>query len=172
MQPASSTVAARLSLIASAETLEQLDMHIDALTDPDARSAAIRADHPELDQALRDGREEVLMDGKPVSVRLHLAMHEIVANQLADNDPGEVFETAGRLRDAGYDRHEIMHMLAAPLTEQIFGALTHQTTYDREKHVAELRTLPGSWERRRQQRTVARTNPQGRHANRRRRSRR
>ncbi len=51
------------------------------------RTAAVRADHPELEQALREGRDEVEAVGLPVNVRLHLSVHEVLASQLADDDP-------------------------------------------------------------------------------------
>lgn len=49
-------------------------------------------------------------------------MHEIVATQLWEGDPSEVWDTALRLRDAGYERHEIFHMLGRPVTDQIWAA--------------------------------------------------
>jgi hypothetical protein len=87
--------------------------------------------------------------------RLHLAMHEIVATQLWDNSPAEVWETAVRLLDAGYERHEILHMLSRPVSDQVWAALHDERPYDPERHVAALRELPGSWERERATRTSA-----------------
>ena len=107
------------------------------------RSVAIRADHPELDEALADGRDHVTVAGEPMNIRLHLAMHEVVAKQLAD-EPPEVYETAGRLLDAGYHRHQILHLLARPMASQIHAALTDKQPYDHARHVAALRALPAS----------------------------
>ena len=78
--------------------------------------------------------------------RLHLTMHEIVATQLWDDSPPEVWDTAVRLLDVGYERHEILHMLARPVSEQMWGALHDERPYDHERHVAALTALPGSWE--------------------------
>ncbi len=141
---------ARLMLIASPEALAATGVEIEDLTDPDARSVAIRADHPELDEALADGRDHVTVAGEPMNIRLHLAMHEVVAKQLADDDPPEVYETARRLLDAGYDRHEVLHMLARPMASQIHATLTDRQPYDPARHVAALRALPASWERERE----------------------
>ncbi len=124
---------ARLALIASFEALTATGLEIEDLTDPDARSVAIRANHPELDEALADGRDHVTVAGEPMNIRLHLAMHEVVAKQLADDGPPEVYETARRLLDAGYDRHEVLHMPARPIASQI-----HATPTDR----AALRPRP------------------------------
>jgi hypothetical protein len=84
-----------------------------------------------------------------INPRLHLAMHEIVATQVWDGEPPEVWETAMRLRDAGYERHEILHMLSRPVADRVWGALHDDRPYDRDRHIAALRALPNSWERER-----------------------
>ena len=105
--------------------------------DEDDRSLLLAAAHPELDS------------GEEMNPRLHLVMHEIVAKQLVDLDPPEVWETAQRLRRLGYRRHEILHMLGAAMSGEIWHALHDQREYDREAHLAALAALPDSWERRR-----------------------
>jgi hypothetical protein len=169
MNPSSATLTERLRMVAGEEALAQIGARVEDLADPEVRAAAIRADHPDLERALREGLDEVVIDGEPVSIRLHFAMHEILANQLADNDPPEVYATAVRLREDGYGRHEVLHMVAAPLAAQILATVTNGEGYDRERHIAALQDLPRSWEQRRGQRTLARKNPSGRHAARRRR---
>jgi Domain of unknown function (DUF1841) len=153
----------RLALIAGDRALASFGGRVEDLDDPDVRAVAIRADHPELDRALREGREEVIVDGEPVSVRLHLTIHEVLANQLSDDDPPEVYVTACRLLASGYERHEVLHMLSAPIAEQILATVKGGEGYDRERHLAALRALPGSWERRRDQRSRKRADPWGRH---------
>jgi Domain of unknown function (DUF1841) len=113
--------------------------------DPDERSLLIRAAHPELDTEL----ETVVVDGREMNPQLHLTMHEIVATQVADNDPPEVWETAQRLHRDGYHRHEILHMLASAMTPQLWSALHEQRGYDLDEHRVALAALPGSWERQR-----------------------
>ena len=89
-----------------------------------------------------------------MNIRLHVAMHEVVAKQLADDDPPEVYETARRLLDAGYDRHEVLHMLARPMASHIHATLTDKQPYDHARHVAALRALPASREPERAQRKL------------------
>jgi Domain of unknown function (DUF1841) len=139
----------RRLFVADPGVLAALDMTVDDLADPDARSYVIRHEHPEFGDALEAGLEEVDLGHGPINPRLHLTVHEIVATQLWDGDPPEVWETAVRLREAGYERHEILHMLSRPVSEQVWAAWHDQTPYDRAHHVAALRALPGSWERER-----------------------
>ena len=91
----------------------------------------------------------MVVDGREMNPRLHLTIHEIVAAQLADDDPPEVWATAQRLRRLGYGRHEILHMLGAAMTPQLWAALHDQREYDLDEHRAALAALPDSWERER-----------------------
>ena len=146
----------RRRFVADPDALAALDLKFEQLSDPDVRSVVIRHEHPEFEEALRDGRREIEGSDGPMSPRLHLTMHEIVATQLWEDSPPEVWDTAVRLREAGYGRHEILHMLARPVSEQILGALHDERPYDLERHVAALQALPGSWERERTARASAR----------------
>lgn len=139
----------RRRFIADPQALAALGLSLEELADPDLRSAVIRREHPDLERALREGRSEVDVGGEPVNARLHLLMHEIAATQLWDDDPPEVWQTVCRLLDVGYDREEILHMLAAPLAEQIWATLHENRPADRKAHLAALAALPGSWERQR-----------------------
>jgi hypothetical protein len=152
----------RRRFVADPEALAVLGMSIADLADPDARALMIRQGHPELQAALRDGLDEVDLGHGPVNPRLHLTMHEIVANQLWDDDPREVWETAVRLRDAGYEREEILHMLMRPMSDQVWAAMQHDEPYNRARHVAALRALPESWERERTARSASERHESGR----------
>ena len=116
--------------------------HLDP-ADPDDRSLLIRAAHPELDTAA----ETFEIDGQEINPRLHLTIHEIVAAQIVDDEPPEVWVTAQRLRRLGYGRHEILHMLGAAMTPQLWNALHDHREYDPDEHRAALDALPESWER-------------------------
>jgi hypothetical protein len=113
--------------------------------DPDQRALLIRAAHPELDI----DEETVVLGGREMNPRLHLTLHEIVANQLADDDPPEVWATAQRLHKLGYGRHEILHMLGTAMAGQLWQALHNHREYDADEHRAALAALPESWERQR-----------------------
>jgi Domain of unknown function (DUF1841) len=112
-------------------------------TDADDRALLIAAAHQDLDTEA----ETALVDGHEINPRLHLTIHEIVATQIVDDDPPEVWATAQRLRKLGYGRHEVLHMLGAAMTPQLWGALQNQREYDLEAHCAALDALPEAWER-------------------------
>jgi hypothetical protein len=136
----------RQHFVADSDALAALGLAVEDLDDPDLRALVIRQEHPEFEDALRTGLREIDLGSGPMNPRLHLAMHEIVATQLWDDSPTGVWETAVRLLDVGYERHEILHMLGRPVLEQIWAALHEKLPYDRERHVVALRALPGSWE--------------------------
>jgi hypothetical protein len=112
-------------------------------SDADDRALLIAAAHPELDTEA----ETAWADGHEINPRLHLTLHEIVATQIVDDDPPEVWATAQRLRKLGYGRHEILHMLGAAMTPQLWDALQNQREYDLQAHRGALAALPESWER-------------------------
>ncbi len=72
------------------------DWHLSLLdpNDPDERSVLIRLAHPTLDDAIERGDDELIVDGRVMNPRVHLVIHEVVATQIIDGDPPEMFETA------------------------------------------------------------------------------
>lgn len=127
---------ARRQFVADPDVLAGLELSVDDLADPDLRSYVIRHEHPEFEDALEDDVGEIDLGYGPINPRLHLTMHEIVATQLWDGEPPEVWETAVRLGAAGYERHEILHMLSRPVSDQVWAALRDQAPYDKARHVA------------------------------------
>jgi hypothetical protein len=96
--------------------------------DPDDRRLLIEGEHPEYHHVLADPAADDEVEG--VNPRLHLSIHEIVTNQLWEDDPPEAWQAARRLRDRGVDRHEILHRLMAVAVDQLHGALTSGTAAD------------------------------------------
>lgn len=112
----------------------------------DDRYFLILAEHPELEEAIDRDAEEVEIDGNTFNPRLHLSMHELVAKQLWDDEPPEVWRTAVRLRRSGYARHEILHMLGWVAIEHLWQMLHEGQPYDHQRYVQALGALPESWE--------------------------
>ena len=154
-------------MVADPDVLAALDLTFEQLSDPDVRSVVISHEHPELNEALKEGHREIEGTDGPMNPRLHVKMHEIVATQLWDDSPPEVWDALTRLLDAGYDRHEILHMLARPVSDQVWEVLHEKRPYDHERHVAALQALPGSWERERTTKTAKRRHDDARNQTRR-----
>jgi Domain of unknown function (DUF1841) len=104
----------------------------------------IEARHPQFADALRDGGD-VIVGGETVNPRLHVAMHQVVANQLLADDPPQAWQTVQRLARLGYDWHNIMHMIAALVTEDIAQALNEHRPHDPADYARRLSELPGDW---------------------------
>jgi len=118
--------------------------HLDPL-DEDDRRVLIEAEHPEWRAALDADLEVVDDAGREVNPRLHITLHEVVANQLLADDPPGTWRTAQRLTGLGYERHEVLHMLASVVTEGLHAAMTG-TPLDPAESQRRLAALPDSWE--------------------------
>lgn len=109
--------------------------------DEDQRQLLIVAEHPEYRAVLDDPHSDELVDG--VNPRLHIALHLIIANQLWDDTPPEVWHAAQRLHAGGHARHAILHALAYELGQELHPTLTGQHAPDPEMitYRARLRAL-------------------------------
>lgn len=115
--------------------------------DADERSLLIRLAHPDFDEAIEEGRDEIVVGGEPINPRMHLIVHEVVATQIIDDDPPEAFATVQRLIGLGRDPHEVLHMLGGAVTAQIWGVLREERPQDPAEYVRALAALPGPWDR-------------------------
>jgi Domain of unknown function (DUF1841) len=127
-----------------ARDLRELDLQLLDPGDEDERALLIEALHPEFADALQ-GEDDVIIDGEPVNPRLHVAMHQVAANQLLANDPPETWQTVQRLAGRGHDWHNIMHMIASLVTEDVYGVLRENRKPDPAAYTRRLNELPGDW---------------------------
>jgi Domain of unknown function (DUF1841) len=99
------------------------------------------AEHPEYRAVLDDPMSDELVEG--ANPRLHVALHLVIANQLWDDTPPEVWQAARRLLAQGHDRHEILHALAHELSHELYPVLTgqHAPDPDMTAYRARLRAL-------------------------------
>lgn len=102
------------------------------------RSERILAEHPEYREAIERGEERV----GDVNPRAHLATHEVIAEQLAANDPPEVRATYERLLALGHDEHAVQHALADALVREIWRSQTESEPFDPERYAARLAAMP------------------------------
>lgn len=142
----SDEAARRLWLMPPASgVMDDLDLSLLDPADEDERQALLLAEHPELWEAIEDDLDEIVLDGRVMSPRLHLTLHEVVANQIWQNDPPEMWTTAQRLTDAGHDRHTVLHMLSGVVSKDIYDAMTGKASFDLKRTRHELDALPSSW---------------------------
>lgn len=125
-------------------TYRGLDLELLDPADEDELTFLIEAQHTQFEDALRSD-EEMIIDGEPFSPRLHIAMHQIVANQLLADAPPETWQTVQRLSAPGYDWHNIMHMIAAVVSDDIHRAVTEHRQFDPGDYARRLNELPGDW---------------------------
>jgi hypothetical protein len=110
----------------------------------DAVLAEILKQHPEYSDiwertAVLDPHEEVLRDG--ANPFAHIAIHQIIANQVANRDPSQTAETLEALMQAGYTRHEAIHAIGGILAEEIFEILRDKRPFNETGYIQALRDL-------------------------------
>jgi hypothetical protein len=105
----------------------------------------LEAQHLELEEALESGEEILNADGEPMSPRLHVTLHVVVANQLLADDPPETWQTVQRLAGLGYDWHNVMHMIMGPVSEAVYQTLAKKQPFDRADYVRRLAEPPSDW---------------------------
>lgn len=125
-------------------TYQGLDLELLDRDDENDLTFLIEAQHPEFGDALRS-HEDLIVGGEPVNPRLHVTMHQVVVNQLLADDPPETWQTVQRLVGLGYDWHNIMHMISALVTEDVYWAMKEHRRPDPADYARRLNELPGEW---------------------------
>lgn len=125
-------------------TYQGLDLELLNPDDENELTFLIEAQHAEYEDAF-GGDEDVIVDGEPFNPRLHVAMHQVVANQLLADNPPATWLTVQRLIGLGYDWHNIMHMISALVAEDIYGIMREDRRHDPVSYARRLDQLPGDW---------------------------
>ncbi|HSS57010.1 MAG TPA: DUF1841 family protein [Solirubrobacteraceae bacterium] len=87
--------------------------------DEDDRAELIRLAHPELAAAIDAGEEVVVIGGEAVNPRLHLLMHQVVADRLLHGEPSGDWLVFDALLARGVDAHEAQHAIGRRLVEEL-----------------------------------------------------
>ncbi|MGH2651150.1 MAG: hypothetical protein ACRDHK_08080, partial [Actinomycetota bacterium] len=74
--------------------------------------------------------------------RVRLATYEAIANQIAEGEPPEVWETARRLLQMGLDRRRVLHNLVLTINAEVQASLAGDRRFDVASYVAALGRLP------------------------------
>ena len=106
--------------------------------------ADILKQHPQYSDiweraAALNASEEVIRDG--ANPFAHIAIHQMIANQIANHEPPQTAETLEALMQAGYTRHEAIHAIGGILAEEIYEILRDKCPFDEAGHVQSLREL-------------------------------
>ena len=125
-------------------TYQGLNLELLNPADEDERTFLLEAQHSEFEDALHND-EEMVVGGEPFSPRLHIALHQIVANQLLADEPHETWQTVERLAGLGYDWHNIIHMIAAIVSDDLYRAMNEHRPFDPDDYARRLDQLPGDW---------------------------
>jgi uncharacterized protein DUF1841 len=127
--------------------------------DADDRAELIRLAHPELAAAIDAGEEVVAIGGDVVNPRLHLLMHQVVAERLLHDDPPEDWFAFQAVLDAGVDAHEAQHAIGRRFVEELMAQLGPPTG-QQARPAARTRVRGGGRERERRkaQRAARRRN--------------
>jgi Domain of unknown function (DUF1841) len=112
--------------------------------DEDELGILMEAVHADWGDAIHSGRL-VSVGDHMTNPRLHVALHQVVANQVLADEPPETWQTVRRMTGLGYDWHNIMHMIAGIVSDNIYGALTDGRPFDRADYARRLSELPGNW---------------------------
>lgn len=107
--------------------------------DPDERSLLVQGEHPEFQEFVADPSWSGEIDG--MNPRFHLTMHEVIANQLWDNEPPETWQAARRLREQGMERHDILHELVDVMVEHMRPSLVRGEPFDEDAYRRALADL-------------------------------
>jgi hypothetical protein len=126
-------------------TYRGLDLELLDPTDDDELGLILEAMHPEYWDALARHEQVVADNGEPVDPTLHVTLHQVVARQILSGEPAETWHTVQRLAGMGYDWHNVMHMIAAVVGQDIYHAVKEHRTFDRADFVRRLDELPGDW---------------------------
>lgn len=70
---------------------------------------------------------------------LHIAIHSVVENQLAERDPIEVFQFYNAMRKKKCPHHDTIHLIGMILTPLMFGVLQGEETFDPDIYKALLK---------------------------------
>ena len=115
----------------------------DALSQDDYVLYRAMQEHPEYTDVWENARE---LADREVEIRgtnpfLHISLHTVIEQQLAERNPPETGQTLFRLTRHGLGRHEAVHRIAGVLCEIMSRALREQKTFDLATYQRRLRAL-------------------------------
>ncbi|WP_283139795.1 DUF1841 family protein [Rhizohabitans arisaemae] len=103
------------------------------------RRLLIEMEHPLQRDVLHDPQVQEIGGVNP---RLHIVAHATVADQLWNDDPPVVWQTAKRLMSQGYDRRQALAMIADALVEDLRHTIADDRPPTSDGYIERLNALP------------------------------
>lgn len=98
-------------------------------------------------RTLQEHREAPHGESSDAQLRLHVALHVVVEQQLATGKPEAVTRTLARLVSQGLTRHQAIHAIASVTARELREAVEEQGGYDERRYVNGLEELSAeSWQ--------------------------
>ena len=69
-------------------------------------------------------------------------MKNVVKNQIRQNEPPETKQTYDRLLEEGFPEEEVIRMLAAVVTAEIYDVMKSEKPFNQERFIRRLQNLP------------------------------
>ena len=85
------------------------------------------------------GGDELLVNG--VNPIMHVSMHSVIENQLAQNTPLEVRKALDALLKRGVSRHEAIHAIAYEFNMELFPVLKHSHPFNNSVYKRRLEKI-------------------------------
>ncbi|HUO70706.1 MAG TPA: hypothetical protein VMU39_08015 [Solirubrobacteraceae bacterium] len=127
-------------------------------TDEDDRAKLIRLAHPEMAAAIEAGEETVLIGGEAINPRLHLLMHQVVADRLLHGDPPDDWLAFRALVEGGGDAHEAQHVIGRRFVAEMMAEVGPPSGDPPHTSHPRVRGDRGARNRRKAQRAARRRN--------------
>ena len=115
----------------------------DGLSEEEARLAQVMLDHEEEffnDFEFSDVTHERVYDpDTEANPFLHILIHSVLENQLAERDPIEVFQFYNAMRKKKCSHHDTIHLIGMILAPLLFGVLQEHMPFDLDTYKALLK---------------------------------
>jgi hypothetical protein len=116
---------------------------LSTLSPEDKKLAEIMLEHEEYHNQFEIadllGEHEYDVDTE-VNPFLHVTMHGIAENQLANRDPIEVYQFYNAMRKQKASHHDAVHLILAILVPLIYGVLKEKKVFDLEQYRSQLKS--------------------------------
>jgi len=113
----------------------------DAERNPDAELWLTLDESERLDVVLAHHQALGNAHANLANPQAHAAMHVVIENQLAEDNPFAARVTLKRLMDGGLNRHEAIHAMGIVASKRLFAVLKNKEKWDADAYIRDLNAL-------------------------------